>query len=142
VTDVRPARDRTEVDAALDLRERVFCGEQGVSRRADRDGRDDEALHLVAVDEGRIVGTCRLVFDHGTARLGRMAVEAALRGQGIGARILEAAEREARAEGAQRMHLHAQTTARTLYERGGYQPVGELFVEEGILHVTMEKPLA
>jgi predicted GNAT family N-acyltransferase len=142
VTEVRRARDQAEVEAALELRHRVFCGEQGVSLAAEQDGLDAQALHVVAIEDGRLVGTCRLLFDDGIARLGRMAVEAGLRGRGMGATILAAAEREAREAGAQRLRLHAQSTARALYERGGYAPVGEVFMEEGIAHVTMEKPLA
>ena len=49
--EVREARSDDEVAAALGLRERVFCGEQGVSVEADRDGRDPEATHIVAVDD-------------------------------------------------------------------------------------------
>jgi predicted GNAT family N-acyltransferase len=142
VIDVRPASDSSEVDEALELRRRVFVDEQQVTLEADRDGLDPEATHLVAVDGGRIVGTCRLVFDDGLARLGRMAVEPDARGRGIGAAILDAAERESRAAGADRIRLHAQTVARSLYERGGFQVQGEEFLEEGIPHLTMEKRLA
>jgi putative N-acetyltransferase (TIGR04045 family) len=142
VIEVRPATNSSEVDEALELRRRVFCDEQGVTLEADQDGRDPEAVHIVAVDAGQLVGTCRLVFDDGIARLGRMAVEPNLRGRGIGAHILEEAEREARAAGARRIRLHAQTDAQSLYERGGFQVQGEEFIEEGIPHVTMEKRLA
>jgi predicted GNAT family N-acyltransferase len=142
VIEVRTARGRAEVDAALELRYRVFCGEQGVTLEAEQDGRDPGALHVVAVDDGRLVGTCRLLFDDGVARLGRMAVEPALRGKGIGAAILEAAERESRSAGARKIRLHAQTAARSVYERAGFEVQGEEFVEEGIPHLTMEKGLA
>ena len=139
---VRQARSQREVDAALELRERVFVGEQGVSLEADRDGLDPEAVHVVAFDGERLVGTCRLVFADGIARLGRMAVEPDVRGRGLGAEILDAAERIARARGAETMRLHAQVAARSLYERAGYEPRGAAFPEEGIEHQTMEKPLA
>ena len=69
--DVRLARNPEEVDDALRLREQVFSGEQGVPLAADRDGRDGEAAHVVALERGRVIGTCRLVFRAGTARLGR-----------------------------------------------------------------------
>ena len=109
---------------------------------ADQDGRDPEALHIVALDDGRLAGTCRLLFDDELARLGRLAVEPGLRGRGIGAAILDAAEGESRRAGAARIRLHAQTAARSLYARAGYQQRGDEFIEEGIPHVTMEKPLA
>jgi predicted GNAT family N-acyltransferase len=108
---------------------------------ADRDGRDGEALHLVAVREGAVIGTCRLVFDGPVARLGRMAVEADLRGQGVGAALLEEAERCALEAGSERIDLHAQTPAIPLYARHGFEQRGDLFVEEGIPHVSMEKLL-
>jgi predicted GNAT family N-acyltransferase len=140
--EVRLARNPSEVDAALRLRERVFAFEQGVRPEADRDGRDPEATHLVAVEGGQVVGTCRLVFQGDVARLGRMAVEQELRGRGLGAELLREAELEALAAGARRISLHAQLRARSLYERDGYNQLGEKFVEEGIDHVTMEKRIA
>jgi predicted GNAT family N-acyltransferase len=140
--EVRLARNPHEVDAALRLRERVFAVEQGVRPEADRDGRDHEATHLVAVEDGQVVGTCRLVFQGEVARLGRMAVERDLRGRGLGAALLREAEGEALATGARRISLHAQLPARSLYERGGYVQQGPEFVEEGIDHVTMEKRIA
>ena len=130
------------MDAALELRQRVFWEEQGVAPAADRDGRDPEATHVVAVDDGRVVGTCRLLFRGRVARLGRLAVEPALRRRGVGCAILSEASRAALEAGAQRIELHAQTYARKLYEREGYAQQGEEFVEEGIAHVAMHKPLA
>ena len=140
--EVRRAAGPAEIDAALDLRYRVFCGEQGVTLEADQDGLDAEALHLVAVDGERLIGTCRLLFGDGVARLGRMAVEPDARGRGVGAAVLEEAERESRAAGVARIRLHAQIAARSLYERGGFEQVGVAFLEEGIPHLTMEKALA
>ena len=60
---------------------------------------------------------------------------------GVAATLLEAAEREARAAGAVRIGMHAQTDALPLYERAGYTPYGDRFDEEGIEHVGMEKHL-
>jgi predicted GNAT family N-acyltransferase len=140
--DVRPARDRSEVDQALALREQVFCVEQGVALAADRDGLDDEAIQIVAVESGRVVGTCRVLIDAGVGRLGRMAVAARARGEGLGAAILAAAEQSARDAGARVMRLHAQRYIEDLYAAAGYTPYGEPFVEEGIAHVAMEKRLA
>jgi predicted GNAT family N-acyltransferase len=142
LTEIRLAAGPPEVDEALELRRRVFVGQQGVTLEADRDGLDPEATHIVAVDGGRVVGTCRLVFEEGVARLGRMAVEDDMRGRGLGAAMLDAAQLEARAAGAERIRLHAQLAARSLYERGGFEVRGHEFMEEGIPHVTMEKALA
>jgi predicted GNAT family N-acyltransferase len=120
----------------------VFCEEQGVSLEADRDGRDAEAIHLVAVDGGRVIGTCRLVLLGPIARLGRLAVERDVRRHGVGAAILNAAGGAAREAGATAIDLHAQTYALALYHNAGYSERGEEFVEEGIRHVAMRKALA
>ena len=109
---------------------------------ADRDGRDGEATHVVAVEDERVLGTCRLVFRGGVARLGRLAVERDARGQGVASAILRAAEHVARERGADRIDLHAQTYALDLYAREGYEERGDRFMEEGIEHVAMEKRLA
>lgn len=140
---VRRARDAAERDAALDLRYRVFCEEQGVPPSDELDGRDGEGVHLVAVaDDGRVVGTCRLVFVGATVQFSRLAVEPEWRRRRIASRLLELADAEARAAGAHRLVLHAQTYARELYSAHGYRPRGPTFVEAGIEHVAMEKALA
>ena len=120
----------------------MFSGEQGVSIAADRDGRDGESTHLVAIEDGRVVGTCRLLFRGNVARLGRLAVEPEHRGQGIAAAILELADGVALEDGAALISLHAQTYALRLYLDAGYRTRGPEFVEEGIEHVAMEKQLS
>ena len=119
----------------------MFCGEQGVSPEADRDGRDPESLHVVALYDGRVIGTCRLLFQERVARLGRLVVEPEMRGRGVAAAILREADRVAVDGGADRIALHAQTYALTLYLENGYVQRGARFTEEGIEHVAMEKRL-
>jgi predicted GNAT family N-acyltransferase len=140
--DIRQPRDETERAAAVDLRIRVFCGEQGVARAEEVDGRDDEATHLVAVVDGAVVGTCRLLPAGDTIKLGRLVVARDARGRGIGAALLAAGEAEARAGGVERIVLHAQTHALGLYTAAGYTLRGEPFLEAGIEHVRMERRLA
>lgn len=124
------------------LRYEVFCLEQGVPRSEERDGRDHDALHLIAVDtHNRLLATCRLVFVGTTVQFSRLAVTARARRQGIATALLNAADEETRAGGANRLVLHAQTYARSLYEGSGYEPRGPEFIEAGIEHVAMEKVL-
>ena len=121
---------------------RVFCGEQGVTPDAELDDLDERATHVVAVAGGAVIGTCRLLLlDGGECRLGRMAIESRRRREGIGRRLLAAAEAEARRAGAQEVVLHAQTQAEPFYAGAGYLPEGERFIEEGIEHIEMHKPL-
>lgn len=137
--EVRRVRDVDEYEAALALRYDVFCREQGVPEREERDGRDQEALHLVALAEGRVVGACRVLIVGDTSQFSRLAVEPASRRRGIASALLRAADGETRAAGARRLVLHAQTYARALYEQAGYRARGREFTEAGIEHIAMEK---
>jgi predicted GNAT family N-acyltransferase len=138
---VRQARTQDEVEAALRLRYAVFCEEQGVTLEAEQDGRDPQATHLVVIEHGRIIATCRLLIDPGVARLGRMVVSSERRGAGVGSALLSEADRVAVQAGALAIRLNAQIAARAVYDRAGYEAEGGVFVEEGIEHVTMEKRL-
>ena len=73
-----------------------------------------------------MLGTCRLLFEPGgTAKFARLCVRQSARGRGLAAALLAAAEEEARAAGAVRIGMHAQTGALSLYERAGYTPYGD-----------------
>ncbi|MBV9465235.1 MAG: GNAT family N-acetyltransferase [Solirubrobacterales bacterium] len=139
--EIRRVGSEDEMAQALELRHDVFCEEQGVPAHDELDGRDHEALHLVAVAEGRLVGTCRVLLVGSTAQFSRLAVHPSARRHGIASALLDAAEAETRSAGGRRLVLHAQTYARELYEAAGYVPRGRLFVEAGIEHIAMEKQL-
>ena len=137
--EVRRVSGDDELAAAIELRHAVFCDEQGVPEREELDGRDHEAMHLVAVSGGDLLATCRLLFVGPTVQFSRLAVRADARRRGIASALLERADEETRAAGARRLVLHAQTYARSLYEAAGYQPRGRVFMEAGIEHIAMEK---
>lgn len=139
--ETRAARDVAEREAAIALRRRVFCEEQGVSPADELDGRDGAAIHLVAVEGGSVIGTCRLLLRGTTCQLSRMAVDPDARGRGVGRALLSVAETEARVAGAHQIALHAQLHAQRLYASHGYVPYGARFMEAGIEHVAMEKAL-
>ena len=139
---VRPTLDQSEVAAALALREDVFVGEQGVTLDEERDGLDADALHLVVLDDGVVVGTCRLLFEGTTVKLGRMAVARTRRGLGLARALLSEAEAQARARRARRIVLAAQLSAQALYDRAGYGAYGDVFLDAGIEHVMMAKALS
>jgi predicted GNAT family N-acyltransferase len=139
--EVRRVRGSDEMAAALRLRHEVFCIEQGVPERDELDGRDAEAIHLVALSDGQLLGVCRVLMVGTTAQFSRLAVRASARRRGIATALLEAADAETLAAGGRRLVLHAQTYARQLYEIAGYQPRGRAFTEAGIEHIAMEKQL-
>lgn len=142
MTEVRAARGDDELESAFALRRVVFVEEQGVPEEEELDDLDAQALHLVALQDGQVVGTCRLLDDGDALKLGRMAVAAPVRRRGIAQRLIEEAEAQAHARGVDRLRLSSQIGARSVYERAGFVAYGELFLDAGIEHVMMEKAVA
>jgi predicted GNAT family N-acyltransferase len=127
---------------AMALRDEVFVGEQGVPVELEHDALDASAFHVVALEDGRCVGTGRMLRQAGgVARVGRMAVARSERGRGVGGLLLAALEAQARAEGLQAVELHAQVHAQRFYAGHGYAPEGAVFEEAGIAHQAMRKRL-
>jgi predicted GNAT family N-acyltransferase len=139
--EVREARDDAERAAAMAIRHAVFVDEQDVPPELEIDGLDDEATPLVAVRDGTVVATCRLLAHGATVHLGRLAVDASARRQGIAGMLVQAADDWAREHGADRLLLSAQTYATGLYVAAGYIAVGKPYMEAGIEHVDMELEL-
>ena len=107
------------------------------------DNYDETAIHAVAYESDKIVGTGRLIIDTATdARIGRMAVNESSRRKGVGSQILAFLENTAKSNGIRHITLHAQHYVRDFYEENGYREQGETFVEAGILHVEMSKVIS
>ena len=137
---VKNVESSEEAHSVRSLRTQVFVNEQGVPVDLEFDKHDDAALHAVAYNGPRIVGTGRLIVDSDTnASIGRMAVEESSRRFGIGSRILLFLEDSARSKGIKRLTLHAQYYVKNFYEQNGHAERGNKFVEAGILHVEMIK---
>jgi predicted GNAT family N-acyltransferase len=79
-----------------------------------------------------------LPAQRGVSKIGRLAVLANRRQQGIGAAMLHKLVDLARLRGDQTVQLHAQTQAQGFYERLGFCADGPVFQEVGINHVLMQ----
>ncbi|AWH53933.1 GNAT family N-acetyltransferase [Stenotrophomonas sp. ESTM1D_MKCIP4_1] len=125
--------------AIHDVRQRVFVQEQGIAAELERDALDPVCAHVLALDaDGQPVGTGRLTPD---GRIGRMAVLASHRSQGVGEALLDTLVAAGQALGLAEVHLHAQLPARDFYARQGFLPEGEVFEEAGIGHQQMRRRL-
>jgi len=131
-----------DFEACLKLRFEVFVDEQGVPVEEERDALDDTATHLLALQDGTPVGTARIVFQGETAKIGRVCVVKSARGTGLGAKLIEACVNVARNQaGITRAKLGAQTHAIGFYEKLGFEVYGPVYLDAGIDHRDMVKPL-
>jgi predicted GNAT family N-acyltransferase len=121
------------------VREAVFIREQGIPADLEWDEQDAGAIHVLAIAaDGAAIGTGRLVR---AGAVGRMAVLAAYRGQGVGQALLNALLEAAREQGHAEVTLSAQTAVHGFYQRLGFEPIGEIFLEAGIPHQRMRRRL-
>lgn len=85
---------------------------------------------VVAERDGRVVGTAlRWLWGNDRATLGLVIVSPALKGQGIGRRLMEALLRDI---GRRNVLLHATAEGQALYERLGFRRIAEVRQHQGI----------
>ncbi len=134
---VREADWKREAELIRGIRYEVFVEEQHIPIEVEFDDQDEGARHFLAVDaHGQALGTTRLLSS---GQIGRMAVLRGHRRRGIGRMLLDAAVQAARARGAYRVFLHAQSQTVRFYAAAGFVRDGEPFMEAGIPHLPMAR---
>ncbi|WP_047238739.1 GNAT family N-acetyltransferase, partial [Chromobacterium subtsugae] len=124
--------------------DRVFVLEQQ-SLYGDVDGVDTHCLHLSGRDEaGRLLAYARLIAPGekypDAAAIGRVVVEPAARGQGLGKALLAQAVAQCQARYPGRaIMLSAQQDASAMYAAFDFEPVSEPYDDGGILHLDMRR---
>lgn len=124
-------------NAAFALRRQVFVLEQHVPPDEENDAYDLTATHFVALQQGELVGTLRLLFLPEHVKIGRVAVARPARGQGIARKMIREAMQHARSIGKDRFYLTAQSDKLGFYERLGFVAFGPEFMDGGMPHRAM-----
>jgi ElaA protein len=126
----------------LRLRQQIFVVEQG-SPYLDLDGRDRSAWHLLLCCGGAPGGYLRLLPSEGAAtalRIGRVAVAAGLRRQGLGRRLMAEALAFCHVRYPGRpIDLAAQLYLAGFYKSFGFAAVSAPYDDFGVAHVEMTK---
>lgn len=131
-----------DLEAAFDVRRKVFCVEQGVSEAVETDGLDSACAHYLLRRGGAAVGAARVrPLAPGAAKIERMAVLRPHRGAGLGARLMRRLLHDLEKAGIDKAVLHAQLRAVPFYAGLGFTTSGAPFDEAGITHVAMERIL-
>lgn len=119
-------RSRTEIFL---LEQRIIC--------QDFDGVDYEALHCFIEEEGRVVAYLRAYWTNEGVKIGR--VLSLQHGVGLGRKLMEEAMPVILEKfSCDKIIVHAQKQAQGFYEKLGFVVTSPDYLEEGILHATME----
>lgn len=123
---------------AMGLRREVFVHEQHVPADEEFDSYDLTATHVVALDDGDVVGALRILFLPEHVKIGRVVVGSSARGKGIATRMMRFAMDLARNRGETKFFLTAQTDKLALYEKLGFVAFGDEFQDGGMPHLAMK----
>ena len=126
----------------LKLRSEVFVVEQNCVY-LDLDGKDKLGLHLFGEFEGKIVGYSRL-FKPGisfeNASIGRVVVDASYRDKNWGHELMRQAIAGINFHfGESKITIGAQLYLKKFYESQGFIQTGEVYLEDGIPHIEMQR---
>ena len=137
------ATTNKELQGALEVRTKVFVEEQGISQKEEYDGYDNEALHVVAMNRGKVIGTARIrfLFHDRQAKIERMAILISFRRRGIGSGMLSFLNKQVVNKQVDELVLHAQHSVMAFYKSCGFKETGLPFIEARIKHTKMTKQI-
>ena len=129
-----------ELYEILKSRAEIFVVEQKCIYQ-DLDDKDYQSLHVFYTQRGRVTAYLRAFWkDERTVQMGRVLT--LHHGTGLGGRLLRAGIEEIKQKMApEKLYIEAQCYAKGFYEREGFRICSEEFLEDGIPHVGMMKPL-
>ena len=130
-----------ELYEILKTRFEIFVTEQECIYQ-DLDDKDQDAIHVFCInDSGRVAGCLRVFWNDkaaGVAQIGRVVTLE--HGKGIGREILHKGVEIATEQlGAKKIYLEAQEYAIGYYAKEGFEVVSDVFMEDAIPHVKMER---
>ncbi len=129
----------TELQAdAKPIREQVFIQEQGIAEADEWDAQDQVSQHFVVYADEYAIATARLLPNHS---IGRVAVLAVHREQGIGKLLMLDMIRRAQQQHRPLLQLSSQVHAIAFYQNLGFAVRGEEYLECGIPHIEMQMNL-
>ncbi|MGR3198898.1 MAG: GNAT family N-acetyltransferase [Paracoccus sp. (in: a-proteobacteria)] len=134
--------ETSDLAACHALRRTVFVEEQSVPEAEEMDDLDGQAIHLLACDGDRPVGTARVLIRGDIGKIGRVCVLPDQRGTGLGAALIRAALDLLRRQGVTQARLGSQTHALGFYEKLGFVAEGPIYDDAGIPHRDMSLNLA
>jgi ElaA protein len=131
-----------ELYNVLRLRSEVFVVEQNCVF-LDMDNKDQQCYHLMGSHENELVAYVRLLppgLAYGEVSIGRVVSAPQYRGTGAGKLLMQKAIATAiELFGQQPIRIGAQLYLKNFYSSLGFEPQGDIYMEDGIQHIIMLK---
>ncbi|MHA3893372.1 GNAT family N-acetyltransferase [Acinetobacter sp. GXMZU3951] len=124
---------------AKPIRTQVFIQEQQIAEADEWDAQDAVSQHFVVYDNEQAIATARLLPNHS---VGRVAVVAPQRGQGIGQLLMLEIIQQALKQQRPLLQLSSQVHAIAFYQNLGFYVCGQEYLDCGIPHIDMQLSLA
>ena len=128
-------------ELAFKIRYQVFVEEQFVPEDMELDEFDEVSWHAIAYRDLHPVATSRMyLLDLNglpTYRISRMAVLPDYRGHGYGKMMMQMLLDQVDQERVLQSYLHSQLSVVDFYAKFGFEAIGDIFDETGILHQAM-----
>ena len=115
----------------------------GKSIESLKDKYEDSSYHLIGVIDNKIIACGRLHFNNAyEAQIRYMAIDEHYQRKGIGVKVIELLEAEAKKKQINKIVLNARNHVIEFYKKSGYKAVRKYEGSDtGIPHTTMEKIL-
>ena len=115
----------------------------GKSIESLKDEYEDSSYHLIGIIDNKIIACGRLHFNNAyEAQIRYMAIDEHYQRKGIGVKVIELLEAEAKKKRINKIVLNARNHVIEFYEKSGYKAVRKYEGSDtGIPHTTMEKIL-
>ena len=130
-----------ELYSVLQLRSEVFVVEQNCVYQ-DLDGKDEKALHLIGLFEGKIVAYARLFKPNDyfeNASIGRVVIDQNYRDRKWGHEMMQQAIFGIQQYfGETKITISAQLYLQKFYESQGFVRTSEMYLEDDIPHIEMK----
>lgn len=132
-----------DLELCRTIRLEVFVREQHVPRAEEIDGLDEQSEHYLIWSGAKAIGTTRVRLVNDYAKIERVALLKAYRGQGFGYSLMQRilADLVALPDIAT-VKLSAQTAVISFYERLGFVICSEEYIDAGIAHKDMRLSLS
>ena len=127
-----------ELEKAYRVRHEIFVKEQGLFAGSDRDEFDSQAIHIIALLYGEVIGTVRVYETEENVWFGsRLAVLKPFRGR-AGKVLIEKAEETVKKKKAKRFMAYVQLPNIPFFRRHRWRSVCDVMDYHGIPHQLME----